>query len=110
MARIISAGRFAITVTDCGRLTFWKGWRSLANEPGKARQDLRMELARFDPYVLVMEDLRQKRCRKGAIQPLLLFIAQAAEDEPVRLVKLPKTQCCEKGPTDMAEPCRCKSQ
>lgn len=126
MALIISAGRFAITVTDEGRLTFWQGWRSLANEPGKARSALRMELARFDPDILVMEDPKQKRCRKGATQDLLLFMAQAAEDEPVRLVKLPRMQryenrcaqidaivkrfpeveswCCEKVPVFMTEP------
>ena len=88
MAVMVSSSRFAMTVTDRGRLSYWQSWRALANDPLRARSAFRTSIARFDPDLIVMEDPKQLNGRKGATLELLQVLVQCAEDEPVRLIKL----------------------
>ncbi|MEQ9180457.1 MAG: hypothetical protein RIF44_17335 [Nitratireductor sp.] len=90
LALAVASGFMVVIVMHKGQLAHWQRWRDKAACPPKARSAFRTVVAQYRPDVIVCED-PDRRCRKsGASLRLLRTLAQAADDEAVRSIRLPR--------------------
>lgn len=86
----VASGFLVVIVLRQGRLDHWQRWQDKTACPPQARSDFRTVVALYQPDIIVCQD-PDRRCRKtGASLRLLRTLAQAADDEAVRSIRLPR--------------------
>lgn len=86
----VASGLMVVIVMHRGRLAHWQRWQDKAACPVRARSAFRTVVAVYKPDLIVMQD-PDRNCRKaGASLKLLRILAQAADDEPVRVIRVPR--------------------
>lgn len=86
----VASGFMVVLVMDKARLVHWQRWQDKTACPPKARSAFRTVVAIYKPDVIVVQD-PDRNCRKaGASLRLLRVLAQAADDEPVLSVRVPR--------------------
>ncbi len=86
----VASGLMVVMVMHRGRLAHWQRWQDTAASPPKARSAFRTVVALYQPDVIVLQD-PDRNCRKaGASLRLLRTLAQAADDEPLRAIRIPR--------------------
>ena len=86
----VASGFMVVIILHKGHLVHWQRWQDKTSCPLKARSAFRTVVATYNPDVIVLQD-PDRGCRKaGASLRLLRTLAQAADDEAVRSVRLPR--------------------
>ena len=90
LALSVASGFMVAIIMAKGRLMHFQRWQDKAAYPTQARSAFRIVVATYEPDIIVCED-PDRGCRKsGASLKLLRTLAQAADDEASRSVRLPR--------------------
>lgn len=92
LAIAVASGQLAIVFVVSGQLKDWQTWRKVTACPTRARSNLRVLIATYEPTLIVSEDPHRGCRKRGQSRRLLETLAQAMADEPVRHIPLQRSQ------------------
>ena len=91
LAFAVSAGQLAYMMLEAGQPTRWHLWRIVGGDAPLARHRARVVIAETAPDLVVIEDPFNGCLKRGQSYAILLSLAQAVEDEPVRSARIRRT-------------------